>query len=118
MMEKWDTKVETNSQLEPVNDTLKAPVGLVIAVDELKMNNIEYVNLGMYMQNVMLLSREKGLHTCSFNSWAAFPGIHGILKMPKSEKVFSSIAMGYGDSIVKEEEVKENGIDVIRYDEV
>ncbi len=48
-----------------------APVGLVFTIDR-QMQQGQWADLGMFMQNVMLLARETGLHTCPQEAWALF----------------------------------------------
>jgi nitroreductase len=45
-----------------------APVGLFFCIDR-QMGPPQWSDLGMYMQTVMLLARERGLHTCAQEAW-------------------------------------------------
>mmetsp|Transcript_17118 Transcript_17118/g.40843 ORF Transcript_17118/g.40843 Transcript_17118/m.40843 type:complete len:83 (-) Transcript_17118:73-321(-) len=48
------------------------------------------------MANVMLLARERGLHTCALESWAEFPKtVREQLHVPESDLVFCGLALGY-----------------------
>jgi nitroreductase len=52
----------------------------------------------MYMQTVMLLAREHGLHTCPQEIWSLFPRtVADALQMPSNLLLFSGMAVGYRD---------------------
>ena len=58
----------------------------------------QWSDVGMFMQNVLLLSREKGLHTCAQESWAVFHElVQKHVKAPKNLMLFCGIAIGYLD---------------------
>ncbi len=48
-----------------------APVGMFFCIDR-QMGPPQWADLGMFMQNVMLLAREHGLHTCPQEAWAVW----------------------------------------------
>ena len=74
-----------------------APVGLIFTIDR-QMHQGQFVDLGMFMQNIMLLAREKGLHTCAQEAWALWPKtIEEVLQIPSNEMVFAGMALGYAD---------------------
>jgi nitroreductase len=78
-------------------DFFGAPVGLFFFADR-SMGPPQWSDLGMFIQNIMLLARERGLETCAQESWAAwhkevgeFLGIDPILML------FCGMALGYGN---------------------
>ena len=74
-----------------------APIGMFFVIDR-QMEIGQYVDLGMFMQNIMLLARERGLHTCPQEAWARWPkSIAQHLKLPDNEMVFCGMALGYMD---------------------
>jgi nitroreductase len=74
-----------------------APVVLFFAIDR-QMGFGQWADLGMYMQNVMLLAREKGLHTCAQEAWAVWhKQIAAFLSFPPNLMFFCGMALGYGD---------------------
>jgi nitroreductase len=76
-----------------------APVGLIFTIDR-QMQQGQWADLGMYMQSVMLLAREHGLHTCPQEAWALFhPEIREYLSVPPNEMIFCGMAIGYADDI-------------------
>ena len=46
-----------------------APVGLFVYIDR-KMGPPQWSDVGMFLQTVMLIAREKGLHSCAQEAWA------------------------------------------------
>jgi nitroreductase len=74
-----------------------APVGLFFAIDR-QMGFGQWADLGMFMQNVMLLAREHGLHTCAQEAWAAwYKTVSEFLQLPPHLMLFCGMAMGYRD---------------------
>jgi len=74
-----------------------APVGLVFTMDR-QMQEGQWADLGMFMQNIMLVAREKGLHTCPQEAWATFHSvIRGYLSIPENEMIFCGMAIGHAD---------------------
>ena len=74
-----------------------APVGLIFTMDRV-MGQGSLLDYGMFMQNVMLAARARGLDTCP---QAAFNQFHRIisqrLNLPASQKVVCAMALGYAD---------------------
>ncbi len=74
-----------------------APVGLFFAIDR-DMQEGQWADLGMYMQSIMLLAREHGLHTCAQEAWARWHSTIGaFVQMPPELMLFSGMALGYLD---------------------
>lgn len=74
-----------------------APVGMFFTMDRI-MQEGQWADLGMFMQSIMLLAREYGLHTAPQESWAAWtPLIVEILKIPDNEMLFCGMSIGYED---------------------
>ncbi len=75
-----------------------APVGLIFTVDRV-MGQGSLLDYGMFMQNIMLAARARGLDTCP---QAAFNQFHRIisqqLNLPASQKVVCGMALGYADT--------------------
>lgn len=74
-----------------------APVGLIFTIDTL-MEQGSYLDYGMFLQNVMLVAKSRGLDTCP---QAAFLQFHRIIReelgLPDSETVVCGMALGYAD---------------------
>jgi nitroreductase len=74
-----------------------APVALFFAIDR-QMGVGQWADLGMFMQNIMLLAREHGLHTCPQEAWAVWhKSIELFLGMPPELMLFCGMALGYRD---------------------
>lgn len=74
-----------------------APVGLFFCLDR-RLGPPQWADLGMYMQNVMLLATEQGLDTCPQEYWARYPQtIAAFLELPEELMVFSGMALGFRD---------------------
>lgn len=74
-----------------------APMALFCSVDR-RMGPPQWADLGMFLQNVMLLLREEGLHSCPQECWAIYPKTMGtFLKIPAQRMLFTGMAIGYAD---------------------
>ena len=72
-----------------------APLGLFIYLDR-QMQPGQWADVGMFLQTVMLLAREHGLHTCPQEAWAMFhKTIATHLHPPPEHMLFCGVAMGY-----------------------
>lgn len=75
-----------------------APAALFCTVDR-RMGPPQWSDLGMYLQNVMLLAVEAGLATCPQECWAVYPKtIEGFLGTPAERMLFCGMAIGYEDT--------------------
>jgi nitroreductase len=75
-----------------------APVGLFFYLDR-TMGPPQWSDVGMYMQTVMLLAREHGLHTCAQEIWSVIPTtVAECLHVPSHLMLFAGMALGYADS--------------------
>ena len=74
-----------------------APVGLFVSVERSFVLG-QWIDLGSYIQNVMLLARDHGLHTCPQEAWASFSRtVANFLDLPASMMLFCGIALGHAD---------------------
>lgn len=74
-----------------------APVGLIFTIHR-DLATGSWLDYGMFMQNVMLLAREQGLHTCPQAAWADYhAAVRQVLKLSDDEIVVSGLALGYAD---------------------
>lgn len=72
-----------------------APVGLFFVMHR-QMEIGQYVDLGMFMQNIMLLACEAGLDTCPQEAWSRWHltvGDH--IHIPEDYMLFCGMALGY-----------------------
>jgi nitroreductase len=74
-----------------------APVGIFFCLHR-KLGPPQWADLGMYMQNVMLLAVERGLDTCPQEYWARYPQtVATFLGLPEDHMLFAGMAMGWRD---------------------
>ncbi|ADZ69754.1 nitroreductase [Polymorphum gilvum] len=74
-----------------------APVGLFVYLDR-TMGPPQWADCGMFLQSVMLLAREHGLHTCAQEAWAQWHGtLAEHLSPPAEHMFFCTIALGRMD---------------------
>jgi nitroreductase len=74
-----------------------APVGLMFTVDKV-MGRGSLLDYGMFIQNVMVAARARGLHTCAQAAWNSF---HNII-LPhvgagEQERLVCGLSLGYAD---------------------
>lgn len=75
-----------------------APVGLLLFVDR-ALSQGAWVDMGLFIQNVMLAARAFGLETCPQAALAEYPDIvRGLLKVPDSRALVCGVALGYADA--------------------
>ena len=74
-----------------------APVGMFFCLDR-RMGPPQWSDVGMYMQSVMLLAREHGLHTCAQEAWSVWHcTVREFLRLPPELLLFAGMALGYRD---------------------
>lgn len=74
-----------------------APVGLFFTMDRRFLYG-SWLDLGMFMQNVMVLARGRGLETCPQAAWIYYgPAVHRALGIPDDEILVSGMALGVPD---------------------
>ncbi len=74
-----------------------APVGLIFTMDRV-MEQGSWLDYGMFLQNLMIAARARGLDTCP---QAAFTQFHRViaevLQLPEGEQVVCGMALGFAD---------------------
>jgi len=74
-----------------------APVGLVFSIDRV-LEQGSWLDYGMFLQNIMVAARGRGLDTCP---QAAFTPFHRVIReqfaMPANEILVCGMALGYAD---------------------
>ena len=84
-------------QLAKNGELFGAPVGLFFCLDR-KVGPPQWSDVGMYMQNVMLLAAERGLDTCAQEYWARYPQtVAKAVNLPEDHMLFSGMALGDRD---------------------
>jgi nitroreductase len=79
-----------------------APVGMIFTIDRI-LRQGSWLDYGMFLENVMVAARARGLDTCP---QAAFIGFHRIieehLQLPAAEMVVCGMSLGYADDSAPE----------------
>ena len=74
-----------------------APVELLFLVDAI-LEKGSWLDMGMFIQNVMLAARAHGLATCPQAAMAEYPDIvRGFLQLPESQSLVCGVAIGHAD---------------------
>jgi nitroreductase len=74
-----------------------APVALFFSIDR-RMGQDQWADVGMFMQNIMLLAREHGLHTCAQEAWAVWrKTVSAFVGLPPEQMLFCGMALGFRD---------------------
>lgn len=78
-----------------------APVGVIITGNK-KLGMPQHLDIGIYLQSLMLLAREAGLHTAPQGWWRAWPETaREHLDFPDDEEVLVGMSLGYGNPDAK-----------------
>lgn len=79
-----------------------APVGLIFTVHR-DLEDGSLLDYGMFLQNIMLAARARGLDTCPQAAWMEFPRqIAAALALPPEEKPVCGMSLGYADPAAPE----------------
>jgi nitroreductase len=75
-----------------------APVGMIFTIDR-RLNKGSWVDYGMFLQNIMVAARGRGLHTCPQAAFAPYHRqIRPLLNIPDEEIVVCGMALGHEDT--------------------
>lgn len=75
-----------------------APVGMIFTIDR-RLNQGSWVDYGMFLQNIMVAARARGLHTCPQAAFAPYhEEIRAVLSIPAEEIVLCGMSLGYEDT--------------------
>jgi nitroreductase len=74
-----------------------APVGMIFTMHR-DLEEGSLIDCGMFLQNVMVAARARGLHTCPQAAWLEFPRqIAAALALAPEERIVCGMALGYAD---------------------
>lgn len=75
-----------------------APVGMIFTIDRI-MEQGSWLDYGMFLQNIMVAARGRGLDTCPQAAFTPFHRIiRDVLRLPDNEMVVCGMALGYADT--------------------
>lgn len=78
-------------------DFFDAPVGLILCIDR-GMGNGQWIDCGIFLDQLMLLAREKGLHTCPQAAFSRYQHVvRRELGIPDDQVVICGLALGHAD---------------------
>jgi nitroreductase len=74
-----------------------APVGLIFTIDRM-MEQGSWLDYGMFLQNIMVAARGRGLDTCPQAAFTQYHRIIGsVLALPENEMLVCGMSLGYAD---------------------
>jgi nitroreductase len=74
-----------------------APVGLIFTIDRV-LEQGSWLDYGMFLQNIMVAARARGLDTCPQAAFTTFHRvISEVLRLPDDEMVVCGMSLGYAD---------------------
>ena len=92
-----------------------APVGLIITMDR-RLCESQMLDMGLFVQNILLLAQERGLATCPQAAWTMWSGvIRKELEIGDNEMVMLGIAMGYAAVDAPVNHLRQPRLDVSEY---
>ena len=83
-----------------------APVGMIFTIDR-RLNQGSWIDHGMFLQNIMIAARGRGLHTCPQAAFAPYHRqIRPVLGISDDEIVVCGMALGYEDESKPENDLR------------
>jgi nitroreductase len=74
-----------------------APVGLIVTSDA-RLTRGAWLDCGMFLQNIMIAARARGLDTCPQAAFAQYPTVIArVLGLPEHETIVCGMALGFAD---------------------
>ncbi|HUL68149.1 MAG TPA: nitroreductase [Burkholderiaceae bacterium] len=74
-----------------------APVGMIFTIDRV-MEQGSWLDYGMFLENIMVAARARGLDTCPQAAFTQFHRVIGeVLELPLNEMVVCGMSLGYAD---------------------
>lgn len=74
-----------------------APVGLIFTIDK-DLDCMSFLDIGIFMQSIMLAAKARGLDTCSQGAWNNFWNVtRRVLDVPEDEYIICGMSLGYAD---------------------
>jgi nitroreductase len=74
-----------------------APVGLILTIDK-DLDRMSYVDVGMFLQSLLLAAKARGLDTCAQGAWNGYWTVtRRVLSVPEDEYIICGVSLGYAD---------------------
>lgn len=92
-----------------------APIGLIFHID-CTLDTGSYIDMGIFLQNVMLAARHFGLETCAQASLADYPNqVRKVLALDSTQTIICGMALGYPDPDAKINQCRTNRIPIAQF---
>ncbi len=89
-----------------------APVGMFITFDR-RLAEGTFMDIGMFIENILIGARGEGLHTCGQVAWCPFHTvIRKELSIPDEQMFVCGISLGYEDESAPENSLRVEKIDI------
>lgn len=83
-----------------------APVGMIFTIDR-RLAQGSWIDYGMFLENIMIAARSRGLHTCPQAAFAPYHRqIRPILGLAEEEIVVCGMALGFEDTTKPENDLR------------
>lgn len=83
-----------------------APVGMIFTIDR-RLNQGSWIDYGMFLENIMIAARARGLHTCPQAAFAPYHNqLRPVLGLAPEEIVVCGMALGYEDTSKPENDLR------------
>lgn len=83
-----------------------APVGMIFTIDS-RLEQGSWLDYGMFIENIMIAARGRGMDTCPQQAFAAYHAIiREHLQLPENETVVCGMALGFEDKSVTANQLK------------
>jgi nitroreductase len=74
-----------------------APIGLIFTIDK-DLDCMSFLDIGIFMQSIMLAAKARGLDTCAQGAWNNFWSVtRRVLNVPEDEYIICGMSLGYAD---------------------
>jgi len=106
---------KTHEQHKRNYQLFDAPVCLMFTLHR-DLSTGSWLDYGMFLQNIMLLAREAGLHTCPQAAWSDYHRVvRSELKIDESEVIVCGMALGYADESAAVNQLVADRVDVTEF---
>ncbi len=83
-----------------------APVGMIFTIDR-RLNQGSWIDYGMFLENIMIAARARGLDTCPQAAFAPYHNqLRPVLGLAPEEVVVCGMALGYEDTSKPENDLR------------
>lgn len=74
-----------------------APVGIIFTIDR-DLDSMSFLDIGMFMQTMLLSAKARGLDTCAQGAWNNYWSVtRRVLNVPDEDYIIAGVSLGYAD---------------------